>query len=239
MLAFNPYDLASGASSIRPQFQPKVELATRVIVGYEAFLRVQHGLSAVPNPVVFAAIAQLPGDDFSRIHQVIFERVLSAAVKASGKLDAPVAVNVPPHLLMWVECVQWVATAARSMTHPLSLELIAIGPPVDYVTVQRNMGLLGREGVRFALDGLGGGDSSLARLARLAVNEVKVDAALINSERGRIIFRHIVEASLELGAAVTAEGVEDAEMAAHVQDAGATHAQGYFFGPPAEISANA
>ena len=91
-----------------------------------------------------------------------------------------------------------------------------------------------------ALDDFGSGYSSLGRLTRLPVSEVKLDRsfalALEESPRARTVVSSTLAMIAEMGLTSVAEGIESAETAALYRELGCHRAQGYYFGRPAPLS---
>jgi EAL domain-containing protein (putative c-di-GMP-specific phosphodiesterase class I) len=94
-------------------------------------------------------------------------------------------------------------------------------------------------GVQIAIDDFGIGYSSLAYLARLNANTMKVDrsfVALLDSDpRLPDIFSAIVSLAHALDMDVVAEGVESAAQFDAVRRAGCDHAQGFFIAQPVAL----
>jgi diguanylate cyclase (GGDEF)-like protein/PAS domain S-box-containing protein len=94
-------------------------------------------------------------------------------------------------------------------------------------------------GCRLALDDFGTGHSSMSRLATYPIDVVKIDRSFVAGFGTREVDTAIVQSVLGLaqvlGRDVIAEGVETAEQAARLVEAGCQFGQGYFFGAPAEL----
>jgi EAL domain-containing protein (putative c-di-GMP-specific phosphodiesterase class I) len=92
------------------------------------------------------------------------------------------------------------------------------------------------KGVQLAVDDFGTGYSSLTFLARVPVDELKVDPTFIrrmtDSPEAAAIVRTTVDLGRRLGIRVVAEGVETPEQLATLTALGCTAAQGYQFHPP-------
>ena len=91
-------------------------------------------------------------------------------------------------------------------------------------------------GLQLAIDSFGTGSSSVANLAQLPLDEMKLTATLVSDMRrvplhARIV-RTLVQLAQNLGLRVTAEGVEDAETALALSTLGCGRVQGGYVGPP-------
>jgi EAL domain-containing protein (putative c-di-GMP-specific phosphodiesterase class I) len=91
-------------------------------------------------------------------------------------------------------------------------------------------------GVQLAVDDFGSGFSSLTFLARVQVDEVKVDstfvAAMTESAEAAAIVRTTVDLGRRLGVRVVAEGVETPAQRSALEDLGCFAAQGWHIAPP-------
>lgn len=91
-------------------------------------------------------------------------------------------------------------------------------------------------GVDVTIDDFGIGYSSLAYLMRFAITGLKIDRSFVHdlasSRSAGAIVNAILATAHALDLRVVAEGVEEAEQAAFLTDAGCDQAQGYWFGRP-------
>jgi diguanylate cyclase (GGDEF)-like protein/PAS domain S-box-containing protein len=91
-------------------------------------------------------------------------------------------------------------------------------------------------GVRISADASDGGRASLASLARLPLDEFKIDAAAVRrateNSGGLAIVSSAIDAGHGLGLRVVARGVEDADTWDLLTDLGCDEAQGDYLSPP-------
>jgi EAL domain-containing protein (putative c-di-GMP-specific phosphodiesterase class I) len=87
-----------------------------------------------------------------------------------------------------------------------------------------------------SIDDFGTGNSSLARLRTLPLDEIKIDRSLIaciaTDDRDLGIARHIVHLGMDLGLRVVAEGVEDERTMRVLRTLDCEIAQGYHLSRP-------
>lgn len=110
-------------------------------------------------------------------------------------------------------------------------QALEAGPPVYHAFRE-----LERRGVRMALDDFGKGFSTLMYLRQFPFSKIKLDAAFIQDmlqdARSAAVVRNVIELAVDLGIAVTAEGVSSPEHYRHLQERGCTEVQGFFLGRP-------
>lgn len=92
-------------------------------------------------------------------------------------------------------------------------------------------------GFRVALDDVGSGYSSLVMLGDVKPDFLKLDKGLTNGVMGdpfrSVIAEKLIEAALDTGMAIVAEGIETAEAAHWFASRGVQYLQGYYFARPA------
>jgi EAL domain-containing protein (putative c-di-GMP-specific phosphodiesterase class I) len=91
-------------------------------------------------------------------------------------------------------------------------------------------------GVRLAIDDFGTGYSALAYLARLDVDELKIDKSFVmdlgDNPANVAIVRAVIEVASSFGLETVAEGVEDTRALQQLLELGCTTAQGYLLSRP-------
>jgi EAL domain-containing protein (putative c-di-GMP-specific phosphodiesterase class I) len=90
-------------------------------------------------------------------------------------------------------------------------------------------------GFRVAMDDFGTGQSALAQLKRLPLDELKIDKSFVMnmcSRKDEAIVSTAINLGHQLGLGVVAEGVEDAQTLERLRALGCEHAQGYHVSKP-------
>ena len=219
--------LALGDPSI--VFQPIVDLASRVSLGYEALAR-------------FAAEPARPVDawfgDATRLGRGVemeiaaIERALAAATPLAGA--AFISINMSPTTLAH-ERLGW-ALADRDLAGVV-FEITEHVVVEDYAVLRTAIEGWRRRGVRLAIDDAGAGYASLRHVVSLAPDYVKLDLSLvrdIDTDVARqAMATALVSFASKSGASVVAEGIETEEELAMLISLGVTTGQGYFMGRPA------
>lgn len=100
----------------------------------------------------------------------------------------------------------------------------------------RNLTRLRELGFRLSIDDFGTGEASLAYLADLPSDELKIDrrfvSRLMTNDRDRAIVTSTISLAHALGQAVVAEGIEDEPTFRLLAALGCDHAQGYYLSRP-------
>ena len=155
----------------------------------------------------------------------------------------PVAVNVSPRSLLDPEFPASIPRALAAHDLPpeaLTIELTETLTLSQLEVVDDVLHALRGIGVKLALDDFGTGFSSLATIARVPVNELKIDRAFVSSMSGTAegaIVRSTIELGRSLDLLVVAEGVETEEQRDRLWRLGCPAGQGHLFGRPMALDA--
>ena len=110
---------------------------------------------------------------------------------------------------------------------------------LQYDALEAALVPLRAQGVRLAVDDAGAGYASLSHVLRLRPDIIKLDRSLVcdvaNDHARRTLIVAFTLLGLDIGASVTAEGVETAEELTAVTDLGVDHVQGYLLGRPSTV----
>ncbi|MDP9386285.1 MAG: EAL domain-containing protein [Actinomycetota bacterium] len=220
-------------------YQPKLDLATRLVAGVEALVRWEHPSKGLLQPGAFVELAETT-DLMGPLTMSVLTKALTqiAEWRRLGH-QLSVAVNVPAQTLLDRELP---ATIDRLMTE-LGLEATCLRLEITEGTLVRDpvrsaevLEELAAAGVKVSIDDFGTGYSSFALLQRLPVHEIKIDRSFVRhmAERANdaAIVRSTVQLGQTLGLTVVAEGVEDEASLEQLATIGCDAAQGYFISRP-------
>jgi diguanylate cyclase (GGDEF)-like protein len=221
--------------TVRPYFQPLVDLRTKRIVGFEALARWTHPTLGDIAPDRFIPIAESCG-----LMNELTDCLLSDAVNAASTWpeDVTLAFNISPSQLKdHTLALRILATLAKSGLSPHRLEIeITESALVDNLEgAQRVLGELRTTGVRIALDDFGTGYSSLYHLRNLKIDKVKIERMFVqdmeSDPEAATMVRALLGFGHGLGLTVTAEGVLNSLQAKALTDEGCDQGQGYLYSP--------
>jgi diguanylate cyclase (GGDEF)-like protein len=224
---------------LRLYFQPKIELSTNRVAGAEVLLRWQHPTRGLLGPGAFIPFAEQTGF-IRRITQWTLDRAVKQAAEwhAAGR-SLSLAVNVSADDIGDNRFDFRVASTLTRHNLPpnlLTLELTESGFIDDPEQALGILDMLATLGVILSIDDFGTGYSSLSHLARMPVQEVKIDQSFIRGMEEDAEFASVVRSAIEmghsLGLKVVAEGIETTLAAERLRHMGCDIGQGYLYAKP-------
>ncbi len=224
-------------------FQPVVDAARGRLDSLEALVRWQHPVHGLLGPDAFVPRLEGAGHLRALTGSVLRDACASAAAWPVRAGWAPrVRVNVAPAELSDILLVHDVGrTLTETGLDPgrLVLEVTEGGPLRDVETTQTVCRQLRAAGSAVALDDFGSGESDLARLVLLDVDELKIDRTMVaglpgdGAALGSVL--QILDLAATMNLQVTVEGVETPAQLRTLMTADASLLQGYLFGRPSRL----
>ena len=213
-------------------YQPIVDLRDHSIFAHEALVRGTQGEGAL------SVLAQVNETNRYRFDQRCRTKAIAGA--AALGMQTHLSINFMPNAVYRPElCIRSTLEAARAHNFPLG-RLIFETLESEHVDNYRHLTNILREyrefGFKTAIDDFGAGYAGLGLLADFQPDLLKLDIALvrgIHTDRSRqAIVRHVTGMFEELGIAVIAEGIEEADEYRTLRDLGIHLQQGYLFARP-------
>ncbi|HYD79449.1 MAG TPA: EAL domain-containing protein [Paucimonas sp.] len=218
-------------------YQPVLDAETGGVVSVEALLRCRN---TDVGPDRFVPIAEATG-----MINPIGRWLLAEAVRQHKKWLRhglpliPIAVNVSVVEFRDKDFSDRFERTIREHgvdTNALQVELTETAVMDDVEHAVEALARLKALGVKILLDDFGTGHSSLAYLARLPLNKVKIDKSFVvpldEDTISRAVTHAMIALSRTLDLEVVAEGVETRSALDYVRAHGCTQVQGYYFGQP-------
>ncbi|MBP1182648.1 EAL domain-containing protein [Methylobacterium sp. PvR107] len=221
-------------------YQPKVDMRTHAVLGVEVLLRWRDELGVIQAPGDFIELAI----ELGLINEITLQ-VLAETVRAMPDIDevfgpdVSVSLNIAakqacdvPFMAAFCDALGETGLARRFVLE-LTEEAFFTKGRFQRDVLPRIRAI----GARVSIDDFGVGYSSLAALAEITADELKIDRSFITDidkrPRSQIVLKAIESLGLALGMSVVAEGVETFEEVAYLL--GATQircAQGFYYAKP-------
>jgi diguanylate cyclase (GGDEF)-like protein/PAS domain S-box-containing protein len=231
---------------MRIHYQPMIDLDEGSLIGFEALIRWEHPERGLVAPMEFVPLAEETGL-IVPLGVWALEQACKQAVRwHEATPDAPLlsmSVNLSPRQLAEPALPNDVAR----VLHDSGIQPSALWLEITESTLMRDaesalsaLGALRALGLHLAVDDFGSGYSSLAYLARLPVEQLKIDRSFTAGVGTRRDSTAIVDAIVSLSRALhlltVGEGIETREQFRLLRGMGCEIGQGYLFGParPAE-----
>jgi diguanylate cyclase (GGDEF)-like protein/PAS domain S-box-containing protein len=226
------------------EYQPLVRLSDGLMQGVEALVRWQHPTLGLLLPDQFIEVAEETGLIVPLGRWVLTETCRQALQwqQADGR-GLVVSVNIAAHQLReadLAETVRQILDETGLDPHLLQLELTESA--VMEITSESlpQLQALDRLGIHIVIDDFGTGYSNFAYLSDLPIHGLKLAAQFVEGlgrtpphdrAPGRVLAT-LIQLAHGLEIVATAEGVETAEQAIWLRNAGCDAGQGWLFGKP-------
>jgi cyclic di-GMP phosphodiesterase Gmr len=232
--------LAIHDRQFRCAFQPKVDIASNQVVGFEALVRLQDEAGVIDMPGSFIALAVELGL-IDPIAHFVLEAADAAFDQLDGAFGTPTSVSInlaakqasdQAFMGSFIEALKNTGRAERFMIEVTEDAFVATNAfQTEILPALRGLG------VAISIDDFGTGYSSLSTLADITADEIKIDRSFITAihrrPRNQSILKAIESLSHALGMAIVAEGVESSEELEYIRAATRIGvAQGYYFAKP-------
>jgi len=224
-------------------YQPQLEARTDRVVGVEALVRWKHPERGTVAPDEFIPAAEQTG-----LIEPLGAWVIDEACRQwrrwseIGLVPVRVAVNVSRRQFVLQDVVAVVEAALqrhRVPPHMLEIEITESCMMEALSTMLDTLGRLRRRGVRIAMDDFGTGHSSLAMLATLPIDTLKIDRSFVTDVHTRAQKGSIMSALLslarDLNLETVAEGVETEQEGAFLRACECDILQGYLLSRPLAV----
>lgn len=223
---------------IIPYYQPKIDLISGSIVGFEALLRLRNERNRIVLPSKIHAAFQDLDVAASISDRMVEQSIADMRVWLDRGIPFHhVALNASAAEFRRDDFSERLLDRLRRAdipAHHFQLEVtetVFLGRGAEYV--HRALALLSSMGVKVALDDFGTGYASLRHLKQFPVDIIKIDKSFVRdmeaSPGDAAIVRAVVHLGQSLGIAVVAEGVETQSQLARLVELNCDFGQGYLF----------
>lgn len=226
------------------QYQPQYEIATGLVIGFEALVRWKHPQKGIIPPDQFISIAEECGFIVELGKWILEEGIRQTArwnqiAKSAFKMSINLSVKQMLHSDMIVHLLESLLKKYDVSSEQIWLEITETSL-ADIEIVKRQMLQIREMNVSFAIDDFGTGYSSLAYLQQLPIEVLKIDRTFIrdigSSKNDEALARTIISVAHSLEMKVIAEGVETAAQLAFLQKYDCDYYQGYYGAKPLDAA---
>ncbi|NBX20523.1 MAG: EAL domain-containing protein [Betaproteobacteria bacterium] len=221
-------------------YQPKVNMRTGKIIGFEALLRWQHPQDGLLGPNTFLPLIENTDLIVETGHWVMEQALLQLQEWVAAGQHWVISVNIAARHFHRPDFVD--ALRALFQKYPdapvqqLELEILESAALQDVQQMRQMMRECQALGVSFALDDFGTGFSSLSYLKRLPAETIKIDRmfvdGILTDPEDSTLVSAIVGLAQAFDRAVIAEGVENPAQAEKLLSLGCELGQGYGIAKP-------
>uniref|UniRef100_UPI003144DAC8 EAL domain-containing protein n=1 Tax=Pseudoalteromonas sp. S16_S37 TaxID=2720228 RepID=UPI003144DAC8 len=221
---------ALNQGSLTLYYQPKMDLKTGNVIGFEALLRLKRPDGSVEGPWFLETLAKhklLDVIDNFVIDQLEVDLDKFALVGLKPK----VSFNISPDNLLNGGYKRVVKAFSR-FEDQVEVELLESSYIEDFAATIEVVNLLKRSHICCAMDDFGTGYSCLSVLSKLNIDTIKLDRSLLpdaSNSKSETLYRHLAQLCTQLGFNTVAEGVETEADEMVVKAANINCVQGFLY----------
>ncbi|GHE91798.1 GGDEF domain-containing protein [Thalassotalea profundi] len=231
--------LESENSPLFMNYQPKLNINTGKIDKLEALIRWINSEGQFVNPEMFVGLAEKAGLIVTLTRWVILHVIQQIAQWNQAGYRFQVSINLSAQDIQHEQFVDYLLTTVEKYeveATQITLELTERDLAENEGLVATRLNHLKTLGFEISVDDYGIGQSSLAKLKSLPVDELKIDKCFILTLDQCAKDQDIVSSTIllghKLGLRVVAEGVENKESLALLKEFNCDYAQGYYLSKP-------
>jgi EAL domain-containing protein (putative c-di-GMP-specific phosphodiesterase class I) len=222
------------------EYQPRVDMETKQVVGAEALIRWQHPTFNRIAPNSFISLAEETGLIIP-IGKWVLETACNQlkAWHEEGFTNMKISVNFSARQFLSEQLINDVSKAIKnSNINPEQLEIEITESTLleNELVVIAALKELKAMGIQIALDDFGTGYASLTYLTKYQVDALKIDRSFIkdiaNNQDKDAITSAVISLAHNLNMRVVAEGVETEADIRHLIGKGTDEVQGYYISKP-------
>lgn len=236
---FNSIDDAIVNNEFYNLYQPKVDIKSRKIIGFEALVRWKSRKYGIIYPDKFISTAEHTGQIID-IGYVVMKNAMKFSKIASGSNpDILISINISPKQLLEKDFIEQVKTGlheSKADAKNIAFEITETAYVEHLDVVNTILNEINQLGILIYLDDFGTGYSSLNYLNKLPIQVLKIDRSFIeqiHQENQAVdLVRTILVLAKSLKIKCIAEGVELKEQLSVLEANDCDYIQGYIFDKP-------
>jgi diguanylate cyclase (GGDEF)-like protein len=226
--------------NIAPFYQPKINLHTGFIEGFEALSRWRHPTRGLLMPAKFLPFINelgLQTEFLMRTTELVLQQIENW--QQEGFDPGEVSVNLPEVTLATLsgraavmELIERFPRARAKLTFEVT-EDVFIARSGNLI--QESIAAFRKAGIRISLDDFGTGFASFKHLRELEFDELKLDTGFVrglgHDKAAEVLVEGFLGIGKGLGVKVIAEGVETETQRGLLRQMGCTICQGFYYSP--------
>ena len=223
------------------EYQPIVDLGTRILLGVEALVRWRHPEAGVLMPGSFIHVLEECGQIAALGRWVLKQACRDVCAwrdSIAGASGLRLSVNISGRHLQHGELVQDICAALEASGFEAGNLVIELTESTMMYNTEVNLERfhrLKKLGVKLAIDDFGTGYSSLSYLHRFPIDILKIDRSFVNgltsSDDGPELAKAVITLGETLGLDTVAEGIELEPQVSALLALGCVAGQGFLFAP--------
>lgn len=220
--------------------QPKINIQTRRLVGFESLIRWNHPTKGPISPAEFIPVLEKTAL-MGKLDYWVIARSLSilSELTLNGFSEIGIAVNISAQQFLDSNLVEYLRQQLRHHNidaHRVELELTETALVDDLSRACEVMNQVRDLGCKIAIDDFGTGYSSLTYLKAMPADVVKIDRSFVSGMLDDQDDRNIVHSTISMvrgmGITVVAEGIESTQQYQLLEDFNCHVGQGYLIARP-------
>ncbi|MGX5173240.1 EAL domain-containing protein [Aliikangiella sp. IMCC44653] len=224
-------------------YQPKIDLATKTIKGFELLARWQKPDGRLIAPFEFIPLAEELGLIIAITEQLIEQGLSTMRAWRQLGIRTTFALNLSAKHLHHYDLTSFVAeklTAYQVPANCIEFELTESTLMQDMKSAVKLLNNLNQQGIAISLDDFGTGYTSFQYLKDFPIDALKIDRSFVKDigedDKDEAIIETIITLANKLNIGIIAEGVETESQAEYLTQRGCPLAQGYLYSKPVQES---
>lgn len=220
-------------------YQTQWDMKTRRPSGVEALIRWSHPTRGPIAPDAFILQAERAGRIDALTYWVLNEAITAGLALNTMGFPLQMSINLSAQMVDKAELVPSILDIVQRRgfdPHQMTIEVTETSSVRNRPAAVSNLSRLRDRGFKLSIDDFGTGEASLAYLADLPSDELKLDrrfvSRILSHDRDHKIVSNTITMAHALGQSVVAEGIEDEATFRLLSTMGCDVGQGYHLGRP-------
>ncbi len=228
-------------NEISLKYQPQIN-SKNEIIGCEVLVRWNNDKLGFIGPDIFIPISEQSGFIIELGHYILQESFKTLRDWSDRDIKVPsMSINISMRQLFhdtFIDDTKKLCELylTNDLASKIIFEMTETSVAQDINRLIKNMTTLKELGIRFSMDDFGTGYSSLSYLARLPIDELKIDKSFItelgHTEKSKTMVKTILNIAKNLNLTIVAEGVEELAQQKFLIEEKCDILQGFYFSKP-------